>query len=160
MADLVMPDHPAAPLRLRGHTLLCLQGFQGKGYSAEFIHNMDAIHRLLFTRSDAWVQVVDSPDAICAACPHQQPAGCGLNGERSEEELKRQDRVVLQRLGLEVGSRVRWRDILDRIAASVHGSELPSICGTCRWLPLGVCREGIEALTGGRKVNVRPEGEQ
>ena len=27
-------------MRLRGHNLLCIQGFVGKGYSPEFVDNM------------------------------------------------------------------------------------------------------------------------
>ncbi len=57
-----------------------------------------------------------------------------------------QDRVVLEKLGLEVGDRVRWCDILERIRRSVGRDDLTSICGTCRWLPLGYCREGLHRL--------------
>jgi hypothetical protein len=57
-----------------------------------------------------------------------------------------QDQVVLQRLGLKVGRRIRWHDILERIRSSVCGDDLPTICGNCRWLPLGYCREGINRL--------------
>jgi len=69
-----------------------------------------------------------------------------LNGERSEEEMIEQDHEVLRRLGLKVGDRLRWREILSRIRTSVTGDDLPSICGGCRWLPLGYCREGINRL--------------
>jgi hypothetical protein len=41
---------------------------------------------------------------------------------------------------------VTWREILERIRRAVSGDDLPSICGNCRWLPLGYCREGIERL--------------
>ncbi len=57
-----------------------------------------------------------------------------------------QDCVVLEKLGLKVGDRVRWRDILERIRRSVGCDDLSSICGTCRWLPLGYCREGLNRL--------------
>ncbi|HKC95579.1 MAG TPA: DUF1284 domain-containing protein, partial [Nitrospira sp.] len=73
-------------------------------------------------------------------------SGCALNSVRSEEEMQEQDHVVLQRLRLQVGSRIRWRDILHRISTSVSGDDLPSICGSCRWLPLGYCREGLNRL--------------
>lgn len=148
MTDLVVHDLPAAPTRLRGHTLLCLQGFQGKGYSEHFVSNMAAIHRALSERPETYVEVTDSPDVICAACPHHQSAGCELNGEGSEEELKAQDHAVLRRLGLEVGARVRWTEVLDRIRSSVQGGDLPGLCGSCRWLALGHCRDGIDALSG------------
>ena len=146
MAELVRCDNASTAIRLRGHTLLCLQGFRGEGYSPKFVENMAAIHRLLTDHPDTWVEVVASPDVVCAACPHQHPSGCALNSVRSEEEMQEQDHVVLQRLRLQVGSRIRWRDILHRISASVSGDDLPSICGNCRWLPLGYCREGLNRL--------------
>jgi hypothetical protein len=147
MADPHPGQNDSVPLiRLRAHTLLCLQGFRGKGYSSEFVENMAVIHRTLADRPESMVEVLDSSDEICGACPHHLPSGCTANGERSEEDIKSQDLVVLKKLGLEVGNRVRWRDILDRISRSVRGEDLPAICGTCRWLPLGYCREAMDRL--------------
>ena len=57
-----------------------------------------------------------------------------------------QDLEVMRRLGLAVGDHLRWGDLLERIRTSVRGDDLPSICGSCRWLPLGYCREGIDRL--------------
>ncbi len=147
MTDFVIHNDLSPPIRLRGHTLLCLQGFRGKGYSPEFVENMSAIHRILTDHPETLVEVLDSPDVVCGACPHRHPIGCTLNGDRSEEELKDQDHVVLRRLGLQVGRRVRWQDVLDRIRASLRSDDLSAICGNCRWLPLGLCREGIERLS-------------
>jgi uncharacterized protein len=146
MPDLVRDDDSYASVRLRGHTLLCLQGFRGEGYSTEFIANMAAIHRMLTDHPEVLVEVLASTDAVCEACPHRHPSGCMLNGERSEEEMIEQDHEVLQRLGLKVGDRLRWYDILARIQTSVTGDDLPSICGGCRWLLLGYCHEGINRL--------------
>ena len=146
MADLVI-HHDAPPsIRLRGHTLLCLQGFRGMGYNSTFVENMAAIHRILFDHPETLVEIVDGTDAVCSACPYRQPSGCTLNGDRSEEELRTQDHVVLRRFGLTVGSHVQWQDILNRIRSSMQGDDLAFICGSCRWLPLGFCREGIDQL--------------
>lgn len=146
MTDLVMSDEASPPIRLRAHTLLCLQGFRGAGYSPAFVENMAVIQQTLSARPESLVEVLDSPDAVCGACPHHYPIGCTLNGDRSEDEMKDQDRVVLRKLGLQVGSRVRWQDLLDRIRSSVSGTDLPSICGSCRWLALDLCRQGINRL--------------
>lgn len=139
-------SRPPAPLRLRGHTLLCLQGFRGEGYSPEFTVNLAGIHRRLTDDPDLPVELAEAPDAVCGACPHRAPAGCTLNGDGSETGMREQDRNVLTRLGLKAGGVVRWRDVLDRISSSITGSDLPDICGTCRWLPLGYCKEGIDRL--------------
>lgn len=137
---------PPSPIQLRGHTLLCLQGFRGEGYSPGFTDNLAAIHQSLLERPDQAVEVLDAPDAVCGACPHKVASGCSLNGEGSEAGMRAQDRQVLALLGLEAGAVMRWRDVLDRIRASVKGSDLADICGQCRWLPLGYCREGIDRL--------------
>ncbi len=138
--------HPPAPLRLRGHTLLCLQGFRGEGYNQAFTVNLAGIHRRLTDDPDHPVELVEEPDAVCGACPHRAPAGCTLNGDGSEPGMREQDRQVLARLGLKAGDVVRWRDVLDRIRSSITGNDLPAICGSCRWLPLGYCKEGIDRL--------------
>jgi uncharacterized protein len=63
--------------------------------------------------------------------------------------MQAQDLEVLSRLGLQVGMRLAWSQVLDRIRATVAGSDLPIICGECRWLPLGYCREGLDRLRTG-----------
>lgn len=137
---------PLSPIRLRGHTLLCLQGFRGEGYSREFTDNLASIHRALSRDPDHPVELADEPDTVCGACPHRAPAGCTLNGVGSEAGMQAQDRHVLKLLGLNAGSTVRWRDVLERTRLSIKGRDLPGICGNCRWLPLGYCAEGIERL--------------
>lgn len=149
MTDLAMYDDSFPPIRLRGHTLLCLQGFSGEGYSLAFVENMAVVHRTLSAHPESLVEVLDSPDAVCGTCPRHYSTGCTLNGDRSEEEIRDQDRVVLRRLGLKVGRRVRWQDLLDRIRAAVSGADLPTICGSCRWLARDLCRQGIDRLRGG-----------
>ncbi|OGW67621.1 MAG: hypothetical protein A3A88_04435, partial [Nitrospirae bacterium RIFCSPLOWO2_01_FULL_62_17] len=117
---------------MRGHTLLCLQGFRGEGYSPGFTDNLAAIHRSLSENPDQVVELVEEPDTVCGACPHRAPAGCTLNGDGSEAGMQAQDRHVLELLGLNAGSVVRWRDVLERIRLSIKGSDLPNICGSCR----------------------------
>jgi len=148
MASLPSVHAPIPPIRVRGHTLLCLQGFRGEGYSPEFVSNMAAIHQELTGSPDRQIEVIASPDAVCAACPHRQSSGCTINGERSEEEMIEQDYEVIRRLGLKAGDRLRWEELIERIRGSVNGDELASICGRCRWLPLGYCRAGITRLRG------------
>lgn len=135
------------PLIVRAHTLLCLQGFRGEGYSPAFVENMGAIHHRLSTDPEISVQVIARPDEICNACPHLQGAGCHLKGPGFETAMKRQDQDVMARLGIAEGEILPWGEILGRIAARVEGGDLDAICGSCPWLPLGYCREGIDALS-------------
>jgi hypothetical protein len=143
---LPLRDDATSVIRLRAHTVLCLQGFRGMGYSPEFVTNMAAVHRMLTEQPESVVELLDSPDAVCGACPHRRTAGCTLNGSESEQEMANQDHVVLHRLQLRVGDRITWHEILTRIRACLHPEELPAICGNCRWLSLGFCQEGVERL--------------
>jgi hypothetical protein len=134
------------PIKVRGHTLLCLQGFRGEGYSVGFVENLAAIHQALRDVPTQVVEVRDEPDAVCGACPHHIGAGCTLNGPGSETAMRAQDRDVLSRLDLRAGMQLPWSDILDRIRARIAGSDLFDICGQCRWLPLGYCAAGLARL--------------
>lgn len=136
-------------IKLRGHTLLCLQGFRGEGYSSGFTENLGAIHRDLALHPERVVEVIDRPDAVCGACPHHALSGCNLRGESFETQMQAQDQLVMSRLRLESGMRLTWEEILQRLRAGVNGSDLGGICGQCRWLPLGYCAEGIESLKAG-----------
>lgn len=152
MAGGVVGHESRADVRLRAHTLLCLQGFRGEGYSPSFIDNLARIHHDLAGHPEQWVEVVDAPDTVCGACPHLATAGCSLRGDGFEESMQAQDRHVLRLLGLQAGIRVQWSEILDRIRTAITGESLPSICGQCRWLPLGYCRDGIDRLRAADSV--------
>jgi hypothetical protein len=133
-------------LTVRAHTLLCLQGFRGEGYSPAFVENMGAIHDRLSTDPQTLVRVVARPDEVCNACPHLHPDGCHLKGPGFEKAMRRQDQEVMLRLEISEGEVLPWGEILQRIAARIEGGSLNTICGNCPWLPLGYCREGIDAL--------------
>lgn len=134
------------PIVIRGHTLLCLQGFRGEGYDPNFIQNMSKIHQLFFQRKETLVKVVFQPDAVCDACPNLGPSGCRLQGEGFEQAMALQDREVMRRLSLKDGEALSWEEILKRIAERIHPNALPEICGSCPWLSLGYCQEGIGHL--------------
>ena len=59
---------------------------------------------------------------------------------------------------LESGVTLPWTDILDRIRSSVRGADLPAICTTCPWLPLGWCAEAIDGLRTPSRGIAPPQG--
>ena len=131
-------------MRIRGHNLLCIQGFVGKGYNPEFIANMTRVVGSL--DGAARVTVIDQPDVLCAACPNLAESGCALHGQGSEKGMVQQDRDVMGRLGITAGETLPWSEIVSRIAERVVPDDLDDICGACPWLPLGVCKAGLRAL--------------
>jgi hypothetical protein len=131
---------------LRAHNLLCLLGFRGEGYSAGFVREMADVHRALAEDRSRPVLVLDTPDRLCGACPNLRHGGCTLQGPDHEAHMRAQDRDVIARLGLEAGATYTWEEILGRVASRARGTDLPGICTTCPWLPLGWCAEGIERV--------------
>ena len=128
-------------MRIRAHNLLCIQGYVGKGYSPEFVANMTRVVESL--GDDLEVTVVDRPDVLCDACPNLEASGCTLHGEGSERGIIAQDRDVMHRLGIDAGAKHAWSDIMKRIRSNIRPDDLDSICGSCPWLPLGHCKEGL-----------------
>ena len=138
-------------VRLRGHNLLCIQGFVGKGYSPEFVANMTRVVDALHANPQSEVRVVAEPDALCDVCPNLGRHGCELHGPGAERGIVFQDRDVLHRLGIADGEVLSWNAILERIRGAVGPEDLDDICGACPWLPLGHCKEGLSKLTQSRR---------
>lgn len=134
------------PLQLRAHMALCLIGFRGSGYSPEFVGVMRKLQHRLADDPSLQVRLVNHPDGLCEVCPHFSGEGCTLQGPLHEAHMRAHDGAVLHRLGLTAGEPRPWSEILERIRQRIRGSDLPQICTTCPWLPLGVCRESLDGL--------------
>jgi uncharacterized protein len=141
---------------LRAHNLLCLLGYRGRGYDARFVAEMTTVHHVLERAPETLVEVRTRPDRLCGACPNLREHGCTLAGPDHEAHMRAQDEDVARRLGLKDGGVYPWREILERVARSVRGADLPAICTTCPWLSLGWCAEGIEALRTSLAANGTP----
>lgn len=138
--------------RIRGHTLLCLQGFRGKGYSDDFVLNMKRIYEGLFNNLRTEVEVVNFPDDICSVCPHLKGNACTLNGPDTEGEMVRKDNNVIELLGLYPGRSYRWEGILSRISQRLNPAILKDLCSECQWFFLGYCEEGIRLAVSSRRL--------
>ena len=143
------------PLTLRAHQVLCLQGFQGLGYSDGFVEQMTAVQAGLRERPAHVLRLVAEPDLLCGACPHLSGC-CVLQGPDHETHMRAHDERVLERLGLEPGAVLPWAEVLDRIAEQVRGDDLPGICTTCPWLPLGLCATAMDRLAAERARDRAP----
>lgn len=64
-ADLDAAAPGPRPVRLRGHHLLCILTYAGKGYSDGFVAAMDRVVDRI--RAGAPIDLVAGPDDICAA---------------------------------------------------------------------------------------------
>lgn len=131
------------PIHLRGHHILCLFGFQGMGYSEEFVQRMAGVQERIRSFPETPVRVDVVADEICEPCPHRGEHGCARRGLGSEWAIQRMDREVLSRLGLDPGAALPARELFALAKARIAPEALPEICRHCQWLAYGVCEEGL-----------------
>ncbi|NGQ93636.1 DUF1284 domain-containing protein [Brevibacillus sp. SYP-B805] len=134
---------------LRGHHLLCVHGFQGMGYSPEFVRKMaEIVERIRDPEQDFPILVVQGFDDTCLACPNKGLEKCEANGD-SEEHVQGLDRNVINHLGLRGNEVYRKSDLVNWTREKVDPDDLDRLCAGCSWLPYGVCKEGIARLKTG-----------
>jgi uncharacterized protein len=136
--------------KLRGHHLFCLLGYKGMGYSQEYVENMTRLHQSLRDNPETWVQLIEGPDQLCEKYPNSGEYHC------QDRHIDKRDRVILEKLGLNIGQILKWKDIEDAIRKNVVPSDIEVVCETCSWRSFGVCEEGVQNILQGkglRKVN-------
>lgn len=134
--------------RLRGHHLLCLLGYRGMGYSEEFTRNMTSLHQTLRVSPKTEILVVTGPDDLCDKCPGTQTYHC------QNANIHARDATILNKLDLQVGQRLPWIEIQNRIAKWIQPLDIGSLCRTCSWRSYGVCEEGILEIHSGKGLRV------
>jgi hypothetical protein len=141
------------PVRIRAHTLLCLQGYKGLGYSPEFADRMDKITGQLKRNPNHEVQVICSPDIFCEVCPNLVDQQC-VAGKSDVPELLAggednstiMDRKVLGKLCLSENEIRAWSDILKIIGQNISSRDMDDICGDCRWREFKYCAQALDSL--------------
>lgn len=132
-------------IRLRGHHLLCLLGYRGMGYSADFCVNMTAIYETLRTKPETEIEIITGPDDVCRAYPPDKTNHC-------EGTVYQQDAAILTKLGLAPNDRDSWQNICDRVAENMIPSDISHLCASCPWEKYGVCQEGVGFIIDGRPL--------
>jgi len=142
------------PIPIRAHTLLCLQGYKGLGYSPEFIAKMDQVHGILSENPNIEVKVIIGADVFCVACPHHHRGRCMVDDPEdqpvptdSPDSAILSDRRVLSWLELKEGDVEYWGSILHRIGKNVDSSVMDILCGDCQWREYGHCAEALDELS-------------
>lgn len=120
-------------MKIRAHHLLCMQGFQGYGYSKNFVENLRTIIATLTAAPDTEVEIISSCDDICAHCPHNKNNECIIKPE-ANELVKRQDLDLLAILNLQPGTKIKIRDALALIEKKLYNPMIiKKLCGNCEW---------------------------
>lgn len=122
---------------LRAHHFLCLTTYAGKGYSADFVANMNRVWRAARDGEIGQLAATAEADPICQACPHLQDPGdrrsCAFHGS-----ISARDRKMLAAMGWEDGQRVDFEAAMDHVHAH-HLDLMARVCGGCEWVP--ICRQ-------------------
>lgn len=141
-------------LEIRAHTLLCLQGYRGLGYSPEFIKKMDEVTTRLRNNPDTMVRIITAPDIFCRVCPNLVDDRCissdnGLEGFllESPDNSIVSDRQVLSKLGFKENETHSWSEILGTIASKVTSEDMDDLCGDCRWREFEYCARALDKLS-------------
>ena len=137
-------------IKLRGHHLLCLLGYRGKGYSDAFCANMTEIYETLRLHPETRIEVIEGPDDICQAFPKDQHPHC------HDGSIYLKDTEVAARLGLGVGETDSWSNVCERVNRSVQPEDIRTICANCRWEPYGLCKEGVAHIHGDKQLRPLP----
>lgn len=119
-------------IKIRGHHLLCMQGFQNKGYSESFIENMASLINFLSDTPDVHVKIVNTADNICSFCPNLTKDGVCEN-PKSDLSIKKRDNLSIDFLDLKVGEVYSYLEILTKMFDILDFDKVDSICKDCGW---------------------------
>lgn len=116
-------------LILRGHHLLCLQGFQGYGYDEDFVKNMTKINE---TRNseDTTIFLTNSPDDICKSCPNLKDNLC--QNKSQNKIIESMDNEVLSKI--DSAEEYNSIDLFKNVENIFNSKEsVRKICYNCIW---------------------------
>jgi len=115
-------------MHIRAHHLLCIQGFQGYGYSDAFINHLDSVIKEL--SSNQIIEITNDIDDICNACPNCEENMCTAY----EGGVKATDNIVLKKLSLSPGTLINSYDALLLVKKTFKTRKsLEQICDFCPW---------------------------
>ena len=121
------------PIHIRAHHLLCLQGFQGKGYDSAFVANMSDIALRLQKEAALKFKIVDDTDEICAPCPHRDVRTCAKAPD-ADRCIRNIDSIILKKTGLSVGQIQNAKKSFQLVNTIFQAKDdIEKICGPCAW---------------------------
>lgn len=113
--------------KLRPHHSLCIQFFEGKGYSDEFVGGMKEIVSSL--NDSTKITLTRGCDVICESCPNKDDGSCDVRGTAESYDLK-----CLEIMEFQGAENMTWKE-LSKIAAEkiILSGRLSEVCGGCKW---------------------------
>jgi len=123
----------SSSIKIRAHHLLCVQGYQGYGYSDKFQANLERIIKLICTVPNLEIEIIAEKDMICSYCPHTGEIDCQLD-EDSAQKIQSMDLKVLEKLNIKEGIRDKAQNLVMLTNTKfITYYDIQEICGNCRW---------------------------
>jgi hypothetical protein len=113
-------------MKLRGHHLICLHFFRGKGYNEDFRENLS---NLLTGIERKEIIVTTSADDVCKKCPYLKDGLCNYENN-AENEIIEMDKRAITLLGIRQEN-VKWREIKEKLPLIFKGWMI--YCKDCDW---------------------------
>lgn len=119
-------------IKIRAHHLLCIQGFQGYGYSRKFQINLEKVIKFLKNHPYSPLKVVAEADVICESCPHLEGGCC--NRYLHSNSIQSMDIQVMKKLSIADGHIEQVGSLFNQVKETLNKVEdVEDICGNCSW---------------------------
>ncbi len=125
-------------LNIRPHHLLCMQAYIGKGYSEEFVENMNLVVDKLKKNKSQTIRIVDNTDDICLKCPNN----VGESKCKYNTKVLSIDEKVRKYFELEAGE-YTYEYLLEKLKQKLTVEIFQDICSNCEWFDMGMCKKFI-----------------
>jgi uncharacterized protein len=116
------------PIIIRAHHLLCMQGFQGYGYSKDFERHMEMIITFLNSNPSTEIQIITYVDEICSKCPYRVEGKCA-----KDRGIERIDNFVLEFTAIEENQIYSFDNAIKIVNNDLDHNDVMIICDKCSW---------------------------
>jgi len=120
------------PIMIRAHHLLCMQGFQGYGYSKDFETHMQRIIIFLDKNPSTKIQIITKTDELCSHCPYNYKNSCNID-KYSHNIMEKLDKLIIKKFSLKENQIYTIEDALKLVNDNINHTILMEICGNCSW---------------------------
>lgn len=109
-----------------------MQGFQGYGYSKDFVKHMEMLTTFFNFNPNTKIQIVIETDEICSHCPYKTENNCGKDSE-SLFLMENLDRLVIKSAHLIENQIYTIEQIIKLVNSNLNQKSIREICDTCSW---------------------------
>mgnify|MGYP003968804699 CR=1 FL=1 len=119
---------------IRAHHLLCMQGFQGKGYSKAFSENFTKVlDQINQAPNSIQLKLTKNIDELCMACPHKQDDVC-MKDDTANERMQAMDQATLDGIDLPEDFTGTAESLFAQANTKLTTKDdVQKICACCEW---------------------------